>query len=136
MALYRIIIQYIASHSISQLSFFPICSFSHSFLHLYSLLFLFPVSPHLSSFSPLTCFLCTLFCKKAQLFNIHNKILPDLSLTSLACFKCPDIRLADEHSTGISVIRFQVSYNTCLSSIMQIIWGKNINMLADRRVKG
>lgn len=107
MALYRIIIQYIASHSISQLSFFPISSFSHSFLHLYSLLFLFPVSTSLFLLSSHICFLCTLFCKNAQLFNIHKKkILPELSLTSLACFKCPDIRLADVDSTGVSVIRY------------------------------
>lgn len=106
MALYRIIIQYIASHSISQLSFFPISSFSHSFLHLYSLLFLFSVSSSLLFLFSHICFLCTLFCKNAQLFNIHNKILPELSLTSLACFKCPDIRLADVDSTGVSVIRY------------------------------
>lgn len=70
------------------------------------------------------------FCKKAQLFNIHNKILPELSLTSLACFKCPYIRLADAHSTGISVIRYLFTLYDANNL------GESISMLADRRVKG
>lgn len=111
--------------------------YSHFFLSLLSLT-LSSIST-LSSFSFLSLLISLLsllshllslyfFCKKAQLFNIHNKILPELSLTSLACFKCPYIRLADAHST--------VLYDTCLPSMMQIIWGKSIKMLADTRVKG
>lgn len=131
--------------------------YSHFFLSLLSLT-LSSIST-LSSFSFLSLLISLLsllshllslyfFCKKAQLFNIHNKILPELSLTSLVCFKCSDIRLADAHSTGISVIRYlftlhdannlgkkhqHVSWYAC--ERLKICWFKNKNKIKKTKAK-